>query len=167
MYLGKKHKVQLAAVETENPMLKKRQLKEDNTIDIVCLDETSSSSNLIQSADSENSEIDIDNYIQCRHSLFVLLYVTVYVNLYFCLNFILKGALFKINFNIMSALIIILVATRILFNCVPDFHMVSHVPTKNHMARPETRYTPWYIIGMFGMRKLRYRYTGISEKIYR
>ena len=65
MYLGKKHKVQLAAVETENPMLKKRQLEEDNTIDIVCLDETSSSSNsnVIQSADSENSEIAVDNYI--------------------------------------------------------------------------------------------------------
>ena len=66
MYLGKKHKVQLAAVETENPVLKKRRLEEDNTIDIVCLDETSSSSNLIQSADSENSEnseIDVDNYI--------------------------------------------------------------------------------------------------------
>ena len=63
MYLGKKHKVQLAAVETENPMLKKRQLKEDNTIDIVCLDETSSSSNSdVFQSDSQNSEIDIDDY---------------------------------------------------------------------------------------------------------
>ena len=83
----------------------------------MCLDETSSSSNsnVIQSADSENSEIDIDNYIQCRHSLFVLLYVTVYVNLYFCLNFILKGVLFKINFSIISAIIVILVTTHIDF----------------------------------------------------
>ena len=65
MYSGKKHKVQLTAVETENPVLKKRRLEEDNTIDIVCLDETSSSSNsnVIQSADSENSEIAVDNYI--------------------------------------------------------------------------------------------------------
>ena len=65
MYLGKKHKVQLAVVETGNPMLKKRRLEEDNTIDIECLDETSSSSNsdVFQSADSENSEIDVDNYI--------------------------------------------------------------------------------------------------------
>ena len=112
MYLGKKHKVQLAAVETENPMLKKRRLEEDNTIDIVCLDETSSSSNsnVIQSADSE---IDVDNYKSA--SLFALLYVTVYVNFYFCLNFILKAVLFKINFSIISAIIVILVTTRIDF----------------------------------------------------
>ena len=49
----------------KNPVLKKRRLEDDNTIDIVCLDETSSSSNsnVIQSADSENSEIAVDNYI--------------------------------------------------------------------------------------------------------
>ena len=32
MYLGKKRKVELAGVETENPLLKKRQLEEDNTV---------------------------------------------------------------------------------------------------------------------------------------
>ena len=64
MYLEKKRKVLLGAMETENPALKKKRLEEDNTIDIVCLDETSSSSNsdVIQS-DSENSEIDVDDYI--------------------------------------------------------------------------------------------------------
>ena len=64
MYLEKKRKVLLGAMETENPALKKKRLEEDNTIDIVCLDETSSSSNsdVIQS-DSENSEIDVADYI--------------------------------------------------------------------------------------------------------
>ena len=114
MYLGKKHKVQLAAVETENPMLKKRRLEEDNTIDIVCLDETSSSSNsnVIQSA---GRTVRLTLIIIYRHSLFALLYVTVYVNFYFCLNFILKAVLFKINFSIISAIIVILVTTRIDF----------------------------------------------------
>ena len=106
--------MQFTAVETENTALKKRRLEEDNTINIVCLDETSSSSNsnVIQSA---GRTVRLTLIIIYRHSLFALLYVTVYVNFYFCLNFILKGALFKINFNIMSALIIILVATRIDF----------------------------------------------------
>ena len=114
MYLGKKRKVQLAGVETENPLLKKRRLEEDNTINIVCLDETSSSSNsnVIQSA---GRTVRLTLIIIYRHSLFALLYVTVYVNFYFCLNFILKAVLFKINFSIISAIIVILVTTRIDF----------------------------------------------------
>ena len=114
MYLGKKRKVELAGVETENPLLKKRRLEEDNTINIVCLDETSSSSNsnVIQSA---GRTVRLTLIIIYRHSLFALLYVTVYVNFYFCLNFILKAVLFKINFSIISAIIVILVTTRIDF----------------------------------------------------
>ena len=64
-----------------------------------------------------------------------LLYVTIYIytvyifiSCYFCLNSIFKGVLFKINFPIISTLVI-LVTT-----CIATMR----TPTKNHMARPDT-----------------------------